>query len=308
MSLLKDIIHEATAPKTDVPRLLRLCLILAFKLKHSPFRTWIHNELEGYPEGEPLPSYRIVKGRSRGLFVGRVQGVIDLPMRLLPQEVRPRYESVQLRDSISEYANLVEKSNRDDNDNSLRMMWPLDIAVKYASKLVVDGQCVEAWIEFSESEMAAIVDKVTTKVLNFALEIEAEAPDAGEIESTSQPVMKEERVKQIFNTTIQGNVQNYSAGGSHFKQIAVESVHQGDLESLILFLRSLGLAEDDLDRLKEAIKTDQKQSPSTGMGESIKGWVGDMLIKATQGVIGIAPDVISGVIVQAITMFLGPMT
>lgn len=304
MSLLNEIISEATGKSKDIPRLLRLCLVLAYKLKHDPLQIWVRHELEGYPEPSPVPDYRLYQCRNQGYFTGGVvEGILDLPTSLLPEKIRPAYETIVLRGSISEYADLVKNCK---NGEALEVPWPPQLALNYASKHVVRGQCVRAWKLLSPSYLVAIIDRVTTKILNFALEIEAEAPNAGEIESTSQSAMKEERVTQIFNTTIQGNVQNYSAGGSHFQQTAVNSVLKGDLESLMGFLKTTGLADADLEQLQAALKTDQDMTPtSTSMGASVAGWVDNMIIKARQGLIGVGVDVVSGVITQAVLNFLG---
>lgn len=53
--------------------------------------------------------------------------------------------------------------------------------------------------------------------MSFVLEIESEAPDAGEAPINSNPV-PQEKVHQIFNTYITGNVQNVATGSSDFEQ------------------------------------------------------------------------------------------
>lgn len=65
----------------------------------------------------------------------------------------------------------------------------------------------------------AILDIIRNKVLNFALEIEGEDPNAGEGAINSMPI-PEEKVNQIFNTYITGQVQNVSTGGSNYTQNA----------------------------------------------------------------------------------------
>lgn len=306
MSLLSEIISEATGKTRDIPRLLRLCLTLAYKLKHDPLLCWVRHELEGYPKSVPLPAYRLSQGRSRGEFIGRMTGVLDLPASILPEKIRPRYETLELRDSISEYANLVEHSKE---DSRLQIPWPPEYALKFGSSYVTDGQCVRAWLEISPSQLAAMIDQIITKVLTFALEIEAEVPNAEEIGSPNQPAIKEEQVTQIFKTTIQGNVQNYSAGSSHFQQIAAGSVLKGDLESLVAFLKTTGLADRDIEHLQDALKEDSDEAPAhNDFGPSVAGWLGSMVLKARKGLIGIGTEVVTGVVTQAILNFLGTAT
>ena len=68
MSLLQDIQAAAINPETDVTDLLRMCMILAARLKNEDLRKWVSQELNGYKPPADLPSYRIVKSGSFGTF------------------------------------------------------------------------------------------------------------------------------------------------------------------------------------------------------------------------------------------------
>ena len=71
--------------------------------------------------------------------------------------------------------------------------------------------CVQAWKEISKEKITAALDAVRKKILSFVLEIESENPEAGEATINSDPV-PQERVTQIFNNFISGNVQNLATG------------------------------------------------------------------------------------------------
>lgn len=77
--------------------------------------------------------------------------------------------------------------------------------------------CLEAWKVIPYPAIVAVLDSVRNKILSFALEIENEFPGAGEATANSQP-MSQERVNQIFNTYILGNVQNVATGSTDVKQ------------------------------------------------------------------------------------------
>lgn len=183
MSLLKEIIDEATAKQGDLTRLLRLCLVLASRLKHEPLKNWVRHELEGYPIEVTLPPYRVLRAYNKGDFKAMTwQGVLEIPLSVLPESLRPRYADSPFRGSIAECVDLV---SRDMKEATLRRPWPVGLAIKYASKLANGAQCTSAWSEISSSEMVALVDQVKTKVISFALEIEEADPTAGEILSPS---------------------------------------------------------------------------------------------------------------------------
>ncbi|MBS0509757.1 MAG: hypothetical protein JSR42_01040 [Proteobacteria bacterium] len=305
MSLLKEIIAEATAKTVDVPRLLRLCMVLASRLQFDPMLIWVREELEGYPPEAELPAYRVLRVRNKGQFIGHLEGILDLPLSLLPERMQPHYEQAMIRDGIAEYLHLLDGvSGRDGNLGAMQLTWPPEVALKYASKYVNYGQCIKAWSEVSAAEVAGMLDKIKTKVLAFALQLEAEAPNAGEIESPAASI-EERRVSQIFNTTINGAVQNYAAGATNISQVAVGgSVRAGDLDSLLTTLRSAGVAEADLEDLQGALEEDGR-SAASGMGAAVKGWLGGLAAKAALGAASIGGDVVSGVVAQAIVAYLG---
>lgn len=302
MSLLKEIIAEATEKSGDVPRMLRLCLVLAAKLRHEPLITWVRNELEGFPPEATLPAYRILRTRNRGHFVGMgINGILDIPISVLPKKLQPHYLQAEIRDGIGELAYL--HTSTANGEGGLQMPWPVEVAVQYGSDFVNSAQCIKAWMELSPAELAGMIDKVKTKVLAFVLEIETEAPDAGEIESPSD-VLKKERVSHIFNTTILGGVQNYSAGGHAFNQVTIGDVQAGDLDSLITALRKIGIGEDDIENLKDSVKVDS-DSGSSGMGNAVRAWLGDIAIKTGKGIADIGSDVATATVVQILKAFFG---
>lgn len=58
MTLLADIQAAAVDQTHSLSDLLRKCQILAFRLRHEPFKTWVSHELNGYPNDATLPPYR----------------------------------------------------------------------------------------------------------------------------------------------------------------------------------------------------------------------------------------------------------
>jgi hypothetical protein len=79
--------------------------------------------------------------------------------------------------------------------------------------------CWHAWKVIPATGIITALNNVRNRVLNFALEIEAEAPDAGEAPVNSNPV-PQDKVTQIVNTYIYGTVQNLTTGSKNVKQRA----------------------------------------------------------------------------------------
>jgi hypothetical protein len=110
----------------------------------------------------------------------------------------------------------------------------------------------------------AALDAIRTRILNFVLEIEAEAPSAGEAPLNSNPV-PQERVQQIFNTFITGNVQNVATGSTNVQQHA-EYVEQDNSElfnKMIDAVSQSGIAPDIITKLT-AVVEEMRENQKTG--------------------------------------------
>lgn len=305
MGVLQDIIREATTSEGDVPRMLRLCLVLGKRLNHQPLTQWVQQELEGYPRDASLPLYRKFGCRNRARFENDAGGAThDVPISALPESLQPHYATALLHESIGELVHLLSKS---DGKGSLEIPWPPELTYKFVAKLSPNARQVRAWREISPAELAGMLDQVKTRVLSFALDIEREDVNAGNVPGTDQQ-LKEERVTQIFNTNFTGNVQNVANGSQHFTQTATTGVTPGDLASLMSYLRAQGLAEKDAASLKEAIDADQKATPSGekqgGIGDAVKKWTGDLVTRATTGAVEMGLQKITDMVVPAVTDFL----
>jgi AbiTii len=201
MSLLQQIIDEATSSSTDVTRLLRLCLVLGCRLKNEQLSNWVRRELDGYGSEDELPDYRILPVINRGRFVGRgYQGlVLEVPSYVLPEEARAQFDQATMQDALSVYVDLVSKSD----GKPLQTPWPISLAVRYASSIVVGGQCIAAWSEISPSNLTGMLDQIKTRILAFALALEEQAPEAGS--AVGAPAPSAEQVTQIFVNNVYGS-------------------------------------------------------------------------------------------------------
>jgi hypothetical protein len=302
MGVLQEIIREATAQDGDIPRMLRLCLLLGKRLRHVPLTTWVQHELEGYPSDAALPSYRNFRCRSQGIFENiRYRATLDIPLAALPEAMRERYLTAEIHDGVGELVHLM-KAGQD--RGALHIPWPPEIAMLYLNKLAPGAHCVRAWSEISVAELAGALDQIKSKVLGFALDIEQEAPNAGDINGTDHLLLKEEKLTQIFNTNINdgGTVQNLANGSENFTQSVTTGIQPGDLPALLTALRAQGLAENDVSSLQDAITADKEES---SMGGAVKKWIGDLASRAATGATTIGLDKVSSFIVPAISAYLG---
>jgi hypothetical protein len=106
----------------------------------------------------------------------------------------------------------------------------------------------------------------------FALEIEAENPDAGELTTSAPGQVSQDRVAQIFNTVILGGMVNLAAGSPGTSQQLQVAVVPGDFASLVEWLRLTGVPEDELAELSGVMDKDQA-TVNKSIGQRTKDWI-----------------------------------
>ena len=303
MTLLQDIVAAATQDNCDLPSLLRKALVLAARLRNEELKTWLGYELNGYPNESLVPDYRRAETISYGFFADRFvgQATLQVPLSVLPEQFREKYRTVALQNPINALVDLHTRSR--DEETSIEMPWP-PAARRYAQK-ISPLECIKVWRSLNPSFVAGVVDTVKTRILLMALDLEAEDPAAGDVPSTHS-ALSEAKVSQIITTHIHGTVQNFSAGGDQVTQTATLNIAAGDMQSLVNSLKLAGLDQKEIAELTAAMSEDEAEANSEpGMGSKVKAWLGNLQLKAAQGLAVVGPEVVGGVITQALLLYFG---
>lgn len=96
------------------------------------------------------------------------------------------------------------------------------------------------------------------------------------------------------------------ASGTHINQsVQVDEVRTGDLDSLLKSLTDAGLAEDDLEVLKEAIEADENRSNKENEPSKVAEWISRMSLGLLQGGVTAASSETMAQIIQAIGKYQG---
>jgi hypothetical protein len=213
MSLLQEIQHDATNSNVSVSNLLRKCKILAYKLGNEDFKAWVEHELNGYPKDKKLlPNYRILenvysKGHFSGAFGSGLRNA-DVPTFNLPEELQENLTKANFFSPIATLESLTST-----NASTLSQEWSAIILAKYGGNMYEGYACMQAWKVIPTSFVIGMVDTIKTKILNFVLEIEIINKDAGDVAINSNPI-SQEKLSQIFNINITGDVQNLASGNN----------------------------------------------------------------------------------------------
>ncbi|TPQ25760.1 hypothetical protein [Methylomonas koyamae] len=262
MSLLREIQEAAIDSNVELAVLLRKCKVLAARLGNPEFKAWVERELSGYDDLNSLPDYRVVHVNSKGHFSGPFQSGLrnaDIPMSCIPKELREKLSYSCLSQPVASMESLVKSAKT----GTLQEPWNPDIVAYVGQEIYENMNCMQAWKVIPAPAIVAALDAIRNRILNFVLEIEAESPDAGEAPVNSSPV-PQERVHQIFNTYITGNVQNVATGSTNVRQKAVSSGASDELfRELLDTLANAGADEYVIEKLTYAVE-EMRASQGTG--------------------------------------------
>jgi hypothetical protein len=176
--LLQEIRDGAVDGKTDISTVLRKSLVLATKLDHEGFKTWVEKELNGYGPNDELPPYRVLHVQSLGDFVGPFHSVargLPIPPKNVPEKFRKVATTMSLTDTVAGLSTLLRE-----REDELIAPWPADLTAVLADKFYEGMNLVRAWRVVPRNLVAGVIDTVRNRLLGFVLEIEKQYPEAGE--------------------------------------------------------------------------------------------------------------------------------
>jgi AbiTii-like protein len=263
MSLLRDIQDGAIRTDTPVSVLLRQCLVLAARLQHEPLRDWAQLELNRYPADIPLPPYRPkitaqVLGNFSGPFGSGARNM-NLPESVLPEDLRDDLFRVEVREGVAHIEGLVNSG-----ENQFEMPWPADVVATYQEDFVESMNLVGARKVVPATLFLGVLSGIRDRIVQFALEIEALDPAAGEADPGTAPI-EQAQVTQIFNQTFHGDNTAFAAAGHTVNQTQTTQV---DTQAVRETADAFGISGQDRKALLAAIEQDGGQA-----GENTREWI-----------------------------------
>ncbi len=305
MDLLADIQTAAVDPSHSVSDLLRKCQVLAFRLKHEPFKQWVAYELNGYPNEASLPTYRAdihaqLKAQTVGPF-GSGANNIEVPLSLIPESVRDEATRFAFYQGVAVLESLVVGA-KTSGQNMIHSPFPVDVAARI--QILQGHQTMRMWNEVPVSVVSGILDQVRNRALNFVLEIETENPAAGErtpAATQAEPPVPLARADMIFQTVIRGG--QVAIGPNASVQVAVVP---GDRDSLMRYLEGLGVDPADRAELNAALDEDAAEAGTDeAPGKRVAAWLGRVGLKLASSGGRISEGAVGGLIAAAVARYLG---
>lgn len=163
-SIVIDLQNEITSSECDIVMVLRRAHVIATKLGLSEFDRWITNELNGYPNQDACPNYRIVRGILKGF--NPYQGWI--PTIISDSELEKMICEVRVQTSISEIISLCKTS-----ENGLVSEFTGE-KLKLINELFDSPVQMKYALHLSSSSVSDIAEKVKNTILEWTLKLESE--------------------------------------------------------------------------------------------------------------------------------------
>ena len=186
-------------------------------------------------------------------------------------------------------------------DGAIKYAWPPEVIEFVAQHgTYANMRLVSAWKLINDKDITRILDVVRNKLLDFVLELQDSFPELAESDDKIGEVPLEQTTN-IFNTHIHGG-QNVVAAGTNITQNVQQEVRSNDLDSLLSYLKSIGVSEEDTQELKEAVEADGPAEESAGLGPRVRDWLGK---KAAEGALNATLSGIATTTAKAIAQYYG---
>jgi hypothetical protein len=178
-----------------------------------------------------------------------------------------------------------------------------DLVVALGQKVYQDMTCIHASASFGTSILIELLNSVRNRILDFALAVWKEAPNAGELGDGPSEKLESTRVTQIFNTTVYGGSANL-VGTSNASEIAFH-IGVKDFSSLERVLNENGITKEDIETLRAAIESEPVPKEKGKFGTRVSAWIAKMMTKAAEGSWKIGLGAAGNLLAQAISKYYG---
>jgi hypothetical protein len=155
MTLLREIENDLATASVDVETVLMKCKILAARLGSDELSQWVDHELNGYPEAQTLPAYRMLTITWYASFVNiawKAERPV-IPLQVVPEKHRDSFRSMRFRDGIAKAASFAPQK-------SGAMVPRPELIFAVQGTMYPDMECYSVWGEIGRTEFEQMVSAV----------------------------------------------------------------------------------------------------------------------------------------------------
>ncbi|VAW59268.1 hypothetical protein MNBD_GAMMA08-479 [hydrothermal vent metagenome] len=300
MKLVDEIIELLSSKESDLSTALLKTKVLLHKLGEKKSLEWVTGELQGYSNIDSLPKYRILHVNVLGnasnggyRFTGQ-----NLPLMHLDKKLRDKLDTTYLTQGIA----VIEEYAEGDN---LQITIAPEFYPSLSKGLGNNYEIESAWGKHSAGAMTQVITEVTSRLLDFVLELSEKLPE--ELDSKEMKVIaKEIGVSDLFNNTVIGDNATIVVGDSNTQHIK-NSVTTNDFSSLQNILQENGMEQEDIDELQKSIEHDKdsQEIKDNKFGGNVTNWIGKMVSKAASSAWDIKIGAAGSLLATAISKYYG---
>lgn len=292
-SIVYQLQSEAVDDTSSIIGLLMKAKLVASKLGLDDIIEIINFELNGYPNRDSVPDYR--KFRCFPEAFNPYAGWIPIDFGTTPEKYVKEFTTVYVNESISNLEKHAFSSTR------------LEVKMPHELKQLLYMGCNNnhlykiAW-RFNSYSLNAVLTNVRHQILNWSLELERQGVIGKGINFS---LHEKEIAGMVFNNNFHGNINNNGVIGSSTGDVSQENnISIDSFEKLKTELKEIGVTDNEIGELKEAIETSDLPVTDTGFSSKISEWIGNISVKAMQGGLKVTGAVAIATISKLIVEFV----
>ena len=302
MQLIEEIIEILASDTGSLTDALIKTKVLLHKIGHKELVPWVNGELDGYPNRDSVPDYRVLPA---AVLVNASNGAYrvtrhHIPMGHLTEEQRESIETAKMDQSLAVLEKFTEKDG-----GHLQAHIPMESYGFLGQGLGNYYQIESAWSEINHASVLQILVQVRSRLLDFVLELNDQFP------SELSDAQLKERIgnvdaENLFNSAIFGDNTTILVGSGNTQSVSNVNL-KGDFKTLENVLKSNGVSDLDIVALRDAIGLDSSviDEERKEYGPAVKAWLQQMLSKAVETTWQIELGVASSLLATALNNFYG---
>lgn len=300
---LDEIIDLLGNAESDLNDILMKTKIFLFKSGQKKLSPWVSAELNGYPNEQDLPDYRIVSAR---ILINANNAVrsyknFQIPLTHLDDEMYNDAYKSEVRLSISSIQELVDNAG---DSFALQQPIPLEFSLIYAKHVDDSYEITKIYKEIALHQFTNILSQVRSRLLDFLLEFSDQVDQISGTEAMEDKAKKIDASSLFQNAVLKGNVTINVGDGNSFN--INNNIIKNDFSALHEKLSQLGISEDEISELKESIHIDGPLPPSDKKyGAKVNEWFAKMIQKAANSTWNISVAAAAPVLTNALNQFFG---
>ena len=267
---------------------------------------WVRHESEGYPPDASLPPYRFIEISYKATFSGPFGSGIrnaPIPTQLIRKFAGERWVKYELRQSIAGIDDLVAS-----DPGGILTVDASDLILRLQGKVYQDYACNDVQATVSRAALVEIQHAVRSRILDFTLQLQKSVPEAaaidlGTAQTLSTSASDSQKVSQIHQQIVYGNVTSISSSGPG-SSVVVHSA-KGNTEELVRYLANAGILKADAQEFATTLASENPRQEDEPFGSNAREWLSSNLAKALDGTWKVGVNVATKVLTEGALQYYG---